>query len=313
MKYFTKEWYDLMQRMNYTCGMKCIPDKEYTDAEIKALYDRKLKKEIAHNRKLHNTPVNMEYLYDLLEPEKFDPNHFLFWNEETGEYFHPETPEIAKAHIDEDCRRAREQFEQRPSFDPQETIDFFAEVYHNLLRVAYSNLPEWAVPLLDKRLLALEYMPESVYRQLRKEEQKNKRAFERIMKKAEADLGQQAIPEKMREGFCFHDARLLSIKKAGTDVALCLRKDGMWPEGTPYIRVIFMNVTLFEREKGLVIRKRMGQHGEWESNYVYLYDELYRTDTGYEIHILLTGKELRYLTIGCEDVVFEDNIGPEEL
>ena len=96
MKYFTKEWYDLMQRMNYTCGMKCIPDKEYTDAEIKALYDKKLKKEIAHNRKLHNTPVNMEYLYDLLEPESFDPNHFLFMNEETGQYFHPETPEIAK-------------------------------------------------------------------------------------------------------------------------------------------------------------------------------------------------------------------------
>ena len=313
MKYYTKEWYNLMQCMDYTCGMKCIPDKEYTDADIKALYDKKLKKEIAKNRKMYNTPVPMEWLYELLEPDKFDPNNFLFENEETGEYFHPETPEIAKAHIDEDCRRTQEKFEKRPPFDPQETVDFFAEVYHRLLRLNYLHLPEWAVQVVDKRLLALDYMPESVYRQLRKEEQKNKRAFERIMKKAEADLEQQVIPGKVRDGFCFHDAKLLSLKKVGANVELCLRKDGMWPDGTPYIRVIFKDVTLFEREKGLVIRKRIGQYGEWEANYAYLYNELYCTETGYEIHMLLRGKELRYLTIGCGDVVFEDNIGPEEI
>ena len=313
MKYYTKEWYNLMQCMDYTCGMRCIPDKEYTDADIKALYDKKLKKEIEKNRKMYNTPVPMEWLYELLEPDKFDSNNFLFENKETGEFFHPETPEIAKTYIDEECRRAREEFEKRLPFNPQETVDYFAEVYRRLLRVNYLHLPAWAVQAVDKRLLALGYMPESVYRQLRKEEQKNKRAFERIMKKAEEDLEQQIISEKWKENLCFHDANLLSLKRVGSDVELCLRKDGMWPDGTPYARVVFKNITLFEREKGIVIRKRMGQYGEWESNYVYLYNELYRTETGYEIHMLLSGKELRYLTIGCEDVEVEDNIGPEEI
>ena len=57
MKFYTKEWYELMQRQNYTSGMKKIPDKIYTDDEIKAFYDKDLKDEIAHDREIHNTPA----------------------------------------------------------------------------------------------------------------------------------------------------------------------------------------------------------------------------------------------------------------
>ena len=34
MKYYTKEWYDLMQKQHYTSGMTVVPDKEYTEDEI---------------------------------------------------------------------------------------------------------------------------------------------------------------------------------------------------------------------------------------------------------------------------------------
>lgn len=312
MKYYTKEWYDLMQKLDYTCGMKKIPDKEYSTEEIKVLYDRDLKKEVASSRRMHNTPPDFEWKYELLKPDKFDPENFLLENRETGELFHPETLEIAKTYIDEECRRVQEKFETRPAFDPSETVAFFEECYHDKLRWKFQWLPEWAVRDVDRRLLALDYLPESVFGKLRKEEQKNKRAFDRIMKKAEADLGQQEIPKKIREAFCLHDAHLLSLKKISSDVELCLCKDGAWPAGTPYIRLRCKNVTLFEREKGLVIRKKMGQWEEWVSNCVYLYHELYRIGTGYEIHILLSSRKLHYLTIGCEDVVVEDNIALEK-
>ncbi len=311
MKYYTKEWYNLMQKLDYTCGMKKIPDKDYSTEEIKALYEKELKKEVARSRKFHNTPPSFEWMYTLLEPDKFDPDNFLIENQETGELFYPETPEIAKSYIDEEYRKAREEFENRPAFDPTETIDFFEECYRDKLRWKHWWLPEWVVQDVDKRLLALDYLPESVFLQLRKEEQKNKRAFNRIMKKAEEDLGRQEITKEIRDAFCLHDAHLLSLKKVGSDVELCLRKDGEWPDGTPYIRLLCKNITLFEREKGLVIRKRMGQREEWESNCVYLYHELYRTGSGFEIHILLMSSGLRYLTIGCEGVVVEDNIGSE--
>ena len=36
MRYYTKEWYELMQGLYYVSGMIVLPDKDYTDAEIQA-------------------------------------------------------------------------------------------------------------------------------------------------------------------------------------------------------------------------------------------------------------------------------------
>ena len=39
------------------------------------------------------------------------------------------------------------------------------------------------------------------------------------------------------------------------------------------------------------------------SNVIYLYEELYHTENGYEVHMMLTGRrDLRYLTIVCEEI-----------
>ena len=100
------------------------------------------------------------------------------------------------------------------------------------------------------------------------------------------------------------------MKKNKADMELYLRKDGGWFDGTtPYIKIIFKNVSKFEREKGFVLRIKRNSEGEMISNCHYLYDELYRKDNGYELHILVaTPKVLRYLTICCEDIEFIDNI-----
>ena len=42
MKYFTKEWYHLMQRLDYTLCAKRIPDKDYSDSDIEELYEKEL-------------------------------------------------------------------------------------------------------------------------------------------------------------------------------------------------------------------------------------------------------------------------------
>ncbi len=45
-----------MQKTNYTFGMKKIPDQDYSEAEIKAFYDKALKKMIAEEKKCYNEP-----------------------------------------------------------------------------------------------------------------------------------------------------------------------------------------------------------------------------------------------------------------
>ena len=311
MKFYTKEWYELMQRQNYTSGFKKIPDKVYTDEDIQAFYDKDLKAEVARDRKIHNTPPGpYDWEYELLLPDRFTPETFLFENEETGELFHPETPEIARQYLDEMRRRAQEQFAARPPFDPMETIECFRNCYRMMLKYGAKQFPQWVQESVDKRLMALNRIPESAYKRLKIEEQANRRAFNKIMTKADAVLEQQDIPEEIRSQFRFHDAAVLAIKKVRPNVELYLKKDGGWPnDTTPYIKIIFKNVRQFDREKVFSLRPRFDKWGDLRTGCIYLYDELYRTENGYEAHMMFwTRKALRYMTICCKDIEFEDNI-----
>ena len=310
MKYYTKEWYDMMQRLHYTSGFRKIPDKVYSDEEIQAFYAKDLKAEIARDRRLHNTPPSFMDIEEYLSPDRFDPELFLLEDEVTGELFHPESPAIVRTYLLKERQRQEEEFAARPPFNSEETIECFEECYRNMVRYGSNGFPEWVKESVDPRLIALQRIPENIYKRLQKEERANRRAFERINKKAAEDPEAQAVPEEIREHFCFHDANVLKIRKVRSDVELYLRKDGYWPgDSTPYIRIIFKNVSRFEREKGFSLRLRTDESGNLGSGCYYLYDELYRNAAGYEVHMLFTTfKALRCLTIGCEDILFEDNI-----
>ena len=67
MKYFTKEWYELIGKAHYTVGIEQIEDREYTEEDILELYNKKLKEEIELIREEYNTPPDFEELDDILE------------------------------------------------------------------------------------------------------------------------------------------------------------------------------------------------------------------------------------------------------
>ncbi|MBE6938178.1 MAG: DUF4085 family protein [Ruminococcaceae bacterium] len=181
--------------------------------------------------------------------------------------------------------------------DPREVRREFEESYKNMLRYGTEHYPEWVKASADRRLLALWRMPKSVYDKLVLEEKAAEEKFEAINRLAEAELSKQDIPGELQKTFCFHDGHVLSLKKQGRDgeLVLCPADTDMGP----FVKLRFVNLWLFEKESGLVIRPR----GK-ESNCVYLYDELYRNEKGYEFHMLLwTRKALRYATVGCEDII----------
>ena len=254
MRYYTKDWYELMQNLHYVSGMTVVPDKEFTEEEIKAFYDADLAEEIEHDRRFH---------------------------EERGTVF-----------------------------DPTETIQCFEECYQGVQKYCLNSYPEWAREYIDTRLAALNRVKESIYHRLKAEEDKNKAAFDKINAEAGAVLSQQNIPESVRSNFRFHDDDVLALKKRGRNAELYLGCGEVYPSGEYlYRKVIFKNVRFIDREKGLVFRKKRNEKGFWESNTSYLYGELYRTEYGYEVHMLLwSKKDLRYLTIGCGDIQFENNI-----
>jgi len=303
-----------MQRLHYTDGLKKIPDRTYTDKEIRMFYEKDLNAEIARDRKIHNTPPGPYDWEDaLLEPVRFAPEIFLFEHEETGELFHPQTPEIAHRYLKQIRQQERDRFEARPPFDPTETIACFRDCYRSMLRYGATRFPQWVQDTVDKRLLALNRIPESAYKQLKKEERANRREFERIEKEAAVVLHSQDIPQALRSAFCFHDASVLAIKKERSDVELYLNKGGDWSkDATPYSKVVFQRVRQYEREKGFSLRTRLDANGTLCTGCTYLYEELYRDRDGYEVHMLFwTPKALRDLIIRCEDICLEDNIAME--
>lgn len=54
MRFYTKEWYESMQHLFYTSGMREIPDGVYTDADIRVFYEADLKEEIDRDRRCHD-------------------------------------------------------------------------------------------------------------------------------------------------------------------------------------------------------------------------------------------------------------------
>ena len=153
-------------------------------------------------------------------------------------------------------------------------------------------------------------LPVTVYRRLKTEENANKRVIDKLEKEAERVLRSQEIPKEIEDKFHFHDADVLELKKVRSDVEMYLNRDGMQLEGeTPYMKVIFKNVSMLEREKGLVFRKKTRNDGTTGSNCQFLYHELYCTEEGYEVHMMLWAtKALKYLTVKCGEIEIEDNI-----
>jgi len=173
-----------------------------------------------------------------------------------------------------------------------------------------NSYPEWARAEIDPRLAALNRITEGIYNRLKAAEDANRAVFDTINAEAQNDMDQQNMPKEIRSIFRFHDAHVLTLKRQGRDAELYLSYGEELADGkSPYVKVIFKNVSFINREKGLIFRKKRNKHGIWSSNITYIYDELYRTETGYEVHMLFWSfRGLRYLTIGCEDIAFKDNI-----
>lgn len=316
MRFYTKEWYELMQRQDYTLCMRQIPDKEYSTKEIRAFFEKKLKSEIARDRREYNTPPCFLDVSDQLKPENFDPEGWLlFPNGEEGEPRHPTSPEEVSEQLEREKKEAEDAFANRPPFDSSESEKVFREGYMARLRYCDRSFPAWVCRQVDRRLLALDLLPKSVYQRLKIEEKENRKAFRKIERAAKKELDRQHIPEQIAEAFSFHDSSLLSLRKQGRNYEMLLRKDGGWfgdEDGvTPYIKVVFTDAVLIEREKGLKPRTRTDADGAICSKCIFLYHEIYSVENGYEVHMLFAvdgWSNLAYLTVRCSEIGFEDNI-----
>lgn len=252
MKYYTKDWYYLMQNMNLAMDMECIIDQEYTDEDITAFYQADLAKAVENSTRL----------YALMGR----------------------------------------------SFDVADVIADFEKQYKVKCEHVLDRYPEWVQDMVDPRLAALGRLPKTVYRRLSVMDKENSETFRMINDAAREDLDSQNLPEDFEYNFYFQDADVLSVKIAEENVEMYLRTGDETSEGTPYSKVVFHKGCLLEVDP-LEFEKEQDEFGVYRSGCKYLFEEVYRTESGYEAHFLFKAdNQLGYLTIGCEDITFEYDI-----
>lgn len=320
MRYYTKEWYDLMQKQDYTLCMKKIPDKKYTDKDIKELYNKELKKWVSQAKREYNQPpfeFDMD-IEEMLNDGELDLDDIIMVDQAANTCRKPVSIEEVLEQTREENRQRLEEFENRPPFDEEEVKREFYDMYKNKQRALY--FPKWVLESVDKRLLALDLLPESTYNRLRAEEKEVKKQFKAIERAADKAARKEAqrVPERILEAFCFHDAAVLSLKMHKNNMVMELKLGGVaFEDETTYRRVIFYNAEVIENEVKNSIRREkeilpsedeneINESTEW-SNCWYLYDEIYALDDErYEEHMMMDVNGLRYVTVRCSDVSVEE-------
>ncbi len=301
MRYFTKEWYDLMQRLDYTLCMKPIEDKVYSDDDIRALYEKELKKEIRSAERDYNAPP--EFVdFDI---DEMDLDDFVSFDPQTNKLVKFSSKQEVIDSIERERRRAMEEFDNRPPFGKENIAEIendFKQRYEGELKYGMDRYPDDIRSKLDPRLVALGFLPRSVFDELKALSKSNKKKFDAINRQATKVLKKQNLSDEIAEKFYFHDANVLSVKEDGGDLVMLLRLDVACYDGeTPYTRVIFKNASVLEREDTA------------DGDCVFLYDEIYKNDGGYEVHILLESDGLKYLTVACKEIAFETDIDENEI
>jgi len=290
MKYFNKEWYELMQKQFMTDGITEIQDKEYSDKEIEELYNIELKKEIERAFEEYNTPPDYSFLEEVINgDEPFNPENWIIVSEDEEIIIKPNSKEEVMENLLKENEKELEEFNNRPPFEEKEVIENFEESYKTMLEDK-EYLPKWVYEEVDNRLIALNLLPKSVFKRLCLEERKSKKKFEKIMKVANEDLSRQDVFKELFTKLNFHDDRIIGFNKHENNYVMTIEN---YEE--KIIKIIFEETKIIELE-----------NIDFENCY-WLYEEVYRKNNIYEVHLMVESEGLKYITFKCSNIVFKED------
>lgn len=190
----------------------------------------------------------------------------------------------------------------------------FKAIYASQLNFAHLYFPKWVLDCVNIRLIAMGYLPKSVYDRLIAEEQEKKAEHDKIVRLAEQALSaeRKKIPQDIIANFGFHDGSVMSLEAIDGNVVMIIAESRpSFGCMTCYVKVTFENGKVIERDDSLKFDCRIVyEDGReyYDASCTWLYDELYKVDNGYEAHMLLTGGDSGYLTISCSNIKIEKHI-----
>lgn len=284
MKYLTKEWYELCQRTGLHFGMKVNKGaSNYDEALYLQLYKRKERKFV----KIQHESYNFDPRF-MLEQDGCTgvPIDKFVTGEEINEediivfYLTPEERESIQKKIDE--------YDVRPPFDEKRCREEFRYIQETYKIIdAKEKLPnELIQQIADIRVYALGYCTKEVLSQLKNLSKKNEQKVNLISDDYSKAQQAENIPQNLKESFGFHDCEVTELIVDRNVVMRFNTRGGF----TELNKITFLTSEIIKQEDHIV-------------GSTWIYNELYRTEDGYEAHMLFQGEDMPELIVSCNDIV----------
>ncbi len=254
MKYFTKEWYKLMQKgcLN-VCLLEINKAETFSDEYFQKIYKRQEKLEVDLAKSW----------YELCNTEKI---YAYYQGTSAKERLKWKTKYLSN---DEDYKLAID--ERKKSFN---------ELYNHILESLENNLPkEILSEIADIRLLALNRCTPKVKKLINNFCNENQKlvheSFEKYFNESEKSF--EGHNTDIFQKLAFHDGKVCSCRTEGKDLILKVSDIDSASE-TGFGEITFKNYKLTGEDVDI-------------KNATWLYEEIYKMELGYEFNVLLTKED----------------------
>ncbi|RPK29546.1 hypothetical protein EDO6_00169 [Paenibacillus xylanexedens] len=195
-------------------------------------------------------------------------------------------PPEQRAHIE----KLIAEYDVRPPFDEKKCKEEYKESMEWNFRYKAENLPQKIVEqIADIRVFTLGYCTREVMLQLKKQSAENRREMERVSNEYREAIIAQGIPDEIHRRVQFHDCTVTELL-TGDEVVIRFDTRGGFTD--------INKLTLVAPE---IIKQDGGIVGTY-----WLYQELYRIDNEYELHVLFDGENMPELIVRCADMLVEE-------
>lgn len=286
MKYLTKEWYELCQKTALHFGMEvCAGADVYDEALYLELYEQKEKEFIKLQHEVYDVDPRFMLEQDgntLIPLQKLMNGEEI--NEEDKMVYH--MPHEQKDHI----QKLIEAYDARPPFDENKCREEFRLYQDTIKQETARKLPhELFQQIADVRVFCLGYCTTEILHQLENLSKANEEEMNRILNDYSKARQAEQIPQTIRDRFGFHDCTVTELT-VSHDVVMRFDTQGGF---TKFNTITFTASEIIKQEGHIV-------------GSTWLYEELYRTENGYEAHMLFAGEEMPELIIRCRDIMIEE-------
>lgn len=286
MIYLTKEWYDICQQTGLHFGMRAHKGTVRKDEELyQRLYKRKEREFIKTEREIYN--VDPRFMLEIYGSVFVRADKFF-----SGDEICDEDKLIYDMPAEEKERITKliEEYESRPPFDVDKCRVKFNTRQEYILSDKADKLPkELYCQIADHRVFALGYCTKEILKQLKRCSIENKKRVQNVLYDYTKAQLAQGISEELRKRFRFHDCVVESYKVDKDIVIRFVKNSGL----SEHNKIVFRDAKIIKQEKPL-------------EGSIWLYEELYCSQYGYEAHMLLTSDSVHEITISCKDIIIDD-------